>query len=465
MTKTQFLLLVILIEGYVILAVELLAIRGLIPFFGSGTEIISVIISAVLMPLALGYYVGGNAKPRGGFSIRKTLLRNLFAASIILTLGLSYAYQETISLVFAISGINNRLIQAILYCAFFLSIPVFLLGQTVPLVSNYFSKVKLSHITGRMLFFSTIGSFLGSVFSTITLMEYVGVHNTVIITISLLCFLILMLIRNIASRETIYCFLIISVLVLLNSKYTMGILDVVSDNAYNIIRVINDSKSDSKILIVNRSASSKISKDSNNRFPYIAYIEDNIIASISQNTDKPLDVLIIGAGGFTMGINDKINNYSYVDIDHDLKEVAEKYFLPERLSANKQFIASSARAFVRDHKNKYDIVIIDVFTNTVSIPMECTTREFLAGVKALLKDKSLVIANVISNPVFGDKFTVRYHNTFASVFPIFSRQIIGNMNQPGNKQNRLSNVLYMYFSNEYVKDNSVYSDDNNALLH
>lgn len=460
MTKTQFLFLVILIEGYVLLSTELLAIRELIPFFGSGVEIVSIIISAVLLPLAFGYYVAGNTKITKGLSIRKILLRNLFAAAIILALGLSYLYQEIISLLMQTSGIHNRLIQAILFSLFFLSVPIFVLGQTVPLVSNYFSKVKLSYITGKMLFFSTMGSFLGSVFSTIILMKYAGVNNTVIITISLLCLLILMLIRRLASRQTIYCLLILFAVILLNSDHTMKISGIVSDNQYNLIRIIDDIPHGTKTFSVNRSASSRISKDPKYRFPHAAYIEDNLITPISQNTGKPLDILIFGAGGFTIGMHDKVNNYTFVDIDPDLKNVAEKYFLPEKLSSNKRFIASSARAFVRGHNKKYDIIIIDVFTNLMAVPMECTTREFLLGVKALLKDKSLVIANIISSASFMDKFTVRYHNTFASVFPVFSRQIIGNADLLGNEQNQPHNVLYMYFNNEYVKDNSVYSYNN-----
>ncbi len=465
MKKNQFLFLVILIEGYVVLAVELLAIRGLIPFFGSGTEIVAIIISAVLMPLAFGYYFGGKAKIASNLSIRNILLRNLFAASVILTMALSYFYLEIISQILISIGIHSKLIQASLFSLFFISIPVLVLGQTVPLVSNYFSKEKLSNITGKMLFFSTIGSFLGSVFSTTVLMKYIGVHNTVIITVSLLCLLILMLIRRLASRETVYCLAILFALTLMNSKYNMESLGVVSNNSYNLVRVIDDVKNQVKTLIVNRSSSSRISKDPKGRFPYVAYIEDNIIAHIEKNDAEPLDVLIIGAGGFTMGINDKINNYTFVDIDPDLKDVAEKHFLPEKLSANKKFVASSARAFVRGHKKKYDIVIIDVFTNVISIPMECTTREFLIGVKALLKDKSVVIANIISSPTFLDKFTVRYHNTFASVFPVMSRQIIDGGNPLKNIHNELKNVLYMSFNNEYVKDNSVYSEDNNPLPH
>lgn len=471
MNKTQLLFLVILIEGYVVLAVELLAIRSLIPFVGSGTETISIIISAVLLPLAVGYHFGGNAfkkayakakiKNQKKLSIRKLLLRNIVSSLIVLTIGLSYLFHEIFFGALSLSKIDNKLIQTSLYSLFFLSFPVFMLGQTVPLVSNYFSREKLSEITGKMLFFSTTGSFLGSVFSTIVLMSYVGVHNTVIITMSLLCFLILLLIRKIFCFETILCVMILTAVYALNNNTALKSFNIVSNNAYNIIQVIDVPKTESTILSVNRSSSSQISKDPKHRFPYFAYVQDNLIVPIAKNSNEPLDILIVGAGGFTIGMGDEVNKYTFVDIDPDLKEISEKYFLPEKLSPNKQFIASSARAYIHGNKNKYDIVVIDVFTNRISIPMECTTREFLLDVKALLKDKSVVIANVISSPTFMDKFTARYHNTFTSVFPIFSRQIIGDVNL-WNEDKSAENILYMSFKNEYTNDNSLYTDDKNT---
>jgi len=59
MNKNQLLFLTILLEGYVVLASELIAIRTLVPFVGSGTEVIAIVISAVLLPLAVGYHIGG----------------------------------------------------------------------------------------------------------------------------------------------------------------------------------------------------------------------------------------------------------------------------------------------------------------------------------------------------------------------------------------------------------------------
>lgn len=479
MKKTHLLFLVILIEGYVVLACELLAIRQLIPFVGSGTDVISIIISAVLLPLAIGYHFGGNAfktafskaknKNAKKLSIRKILLRNVLSATGILTLGLSYIFLELFFIIFKVVGIDNRLLQTALYSVVFLSFPVFLLGQTVPLVSNYFSRSKLSEITGKMLFFSTTGSFLGSVFSTIILMTYMGVHNTVIVTISLLCFLILLLMRSIFCFETVFCVSILAAIYGLNNGDMMKSMKIISNNAYNMVQIVDFPKKDERIMEINRSASSQIGKNPESRFPYIAYIEDNFIVPLMKLDSPPKDILVIGAGGFALGLNDTKNNYTFVDIDKDLQKVAEKYFLPEKLSANKQFVPISARAFVHSNDKKYDLIVIDTYTNMLSIPMETVTRGFLLDVKARLNDNGVIVANVVSSPIFSDKFSVRYQNTFASVFPVFSRQIVehsltgnsGLWHDDRVKEN-LANILYIYFNNKLVNDDTIYTDDKNS---
>lgn len=142
-----------------------------------------------------------------------------------------------------------------------------------------------------------------------------------------------------------------------------------------------------------------------------------------------------------------------------------KKHMPKPRLKTKKFIASSARAFVHNHDKKYDLIFIDVFTNKISIPMECTTREFLLDVKNLLKENGVIAANIIASPTFSDKFTVRYHNTFSSVFPVFSRQIIGSHPLWRGNDKKLespTNTMYLYFYNQYTDDNSVYTDDKNT---
>lgn len=472
MKKTLLLFFVILIEGYVVLACELLAIRQLIPFVGSGTDVISIIISAVLLPLAIGYHFGGqafrnnwqSARRRGKkpLSIRALLLRNILSALVILTLGLSYPLMQVYFGVMSAMGMH-RLTQTILYVLFFLVWPVFLLGQTVPLVSNYFSRRKLSEITGKMLFFSTTGSFLGSVFSTLVLMTYIGVHFTVIATLGLLCLLAILLTRRGSWYEPILCACLFFALTMVNGNDIMQKMHIVSNNAYNTVSIYDiKGEEGSRIFNANRSPSSKVSQDPEKMFSYWQFLQKTFIAPIA-NANPPRDILILGAGGFTVGLDDITNNYTYVDIDPDLKRVAERYFLQKPLTPNKTVIAASARAYVHSDKKLYDFILIDVFTNIYSIPMEATTREFLLDVKKRLKPGGALVANVIGSATFRDRFSVRYNNTFASVFPSYARQTVDIYTPWDDSANSdIVNLLYIYFSRPLVEDKSTYTDDKNT---
>lgn len=476
LSRIRLLFLIIFIEGYVVLASELIAIRQLIPFVGSGTETIAIIISAVLLPLAVGYHAGGKAFSRAWArreasrgappSVRRVLLRNVLLSLVILAFGLSYPFLEVFFGLLTAFGITNRLAQTFTYSAIFLVTPVFLLGQTVPLVSQCFPRVRLSEITGKMLFFSTAGSFLGSVFSTIVLMSLFGVHYTTIVTLGLLALLGMLLLRRIRSYEALILVLVFAFALSLNSGRFLSSLGIVSNNQYNTIAVQELPQEKARLMVVNRSASSKIAESPEKQFPYMRYIEDRFIAPLRKD-GPPRDILVIGAGGFTAGLEDEKNRYVYVDIDPAMKRVAEKHFLKRPLTANKRFAAESARAFLKGHTGRYDLILLDAYTNMISLPMEATTREFLRDVKKVLKPGGAVVANVISSPDFRDRFTLRYDNTFRAVFPHASRQIIGDFNpwdeKPGSANGRgVNNVLYLYFDRPGLDDATVYSDDRNT---
>lgn len=474
MSKTHLLFLTILIEGYVVLASELLAMRQLVPFVGSGTEIIAIVISGVLLPLAIGYHVGGTAYKRiharlaSRISVRKILVKNILTALTILGLGLSYIFMTFFFELITLLGLHNRMLQTTIYVALFLVWPVFLLGQTVPLVSHYFSRRKLSEITGRMLFFSTTGSFFGSVFTTIVLMSVIGVHNTVIVTMGMLALLVPLLVRRLLCFEVIMAAFVMLVVFTMNNSDTISSLGIVSNNAYNTVAVEEIPKENARILNVNRSSSSKVAENPEHQFNYWKYIDSRFIKPISTGSQPPKEILIIGAGGFSIGQYDAHNNYTYVDIDPELQAISEEHFLKEKLGKNKKFVPLSARAFLRQDKKKYDFILLDTFTNTISIPMECTTQEFLQDVKDHLKPGGIVAANIISNPTFDERFTVRYYNTFASVFPQFTTQILTEFNAwykgDGNYKGLppMHNVIYVYYDNEFTGDKSIYTDNQNT---
>lgn len=461
MRKASLIYLLLILEGYVVLAAELLAIRQLIPFVGSGTEVVSVIISAVLLPLAAGYHYGSQAKPRG--TVRGQLRRNALVALSVFAVGLSYVFLELFFTTLQTLGIHSLVLQTAIYALLFLVWPTFLLAQTLPLATRFFKGSQLHKATGKMLFFSTAGSFLGSVFSTLVLMRFAGVHITVLCVLGLLALFIgLATRRRTISYDWLLAALALGVGVFLNSPSMMGALGIVSDNQYNTIAIRDMPEKKAKMLVVNRSGSSLVSPDRSQRFDYIKAIEAGYLASL-QKSASVRDVLVIGAGGFTLGDTDDKHRYAYVDIDPDMQKVVEKHFLPAPLGANKKFFPMSARAYLRQDKGLYDLIILDAYTNTISLPMECTSREFFEAVKARLKPGGVVVANVVASPVFGDKFTTRYHNTFAAVFPRFSREVVTGFDAWAEKPG-VRNTLYVYFNRDTAQgDETVYTDDKNSF--
>jgi predicted membrane-bound spermidine synthase len=452
---------IILAEGYVVLSTELLAIRLLIPFVGNSTETLSIIIAAVLMPLAIGYYVGGQYKIKKNHhrhqSIRLKLTRNLIGAAFILTIGLSYLLLELFFLGLESAGIQNRIIQTFIYSGLFIVYPVFLLGQTVPLISHFFARQHLSEATGRMLFFSTMGSFLGSIISTLVLMSTIGLHYTVLLNIFILVLLVIVLNKGFFNRRIVCIGLIASIAIIFNNHFIMKYAQIIENNNYSTIQIWPvEHEKDARILSINRSDSSKYSPVFLKMFSYIQYVERQFIRSLGPGKS----ILIIGAGGFTLGLNDTQHTYTFVDVDSSLKRISETYLLKRKLGRNKQFTVMPARAFLRHTSKQYDLIVLDAYSNVISIPPQLITQEFFRSVKRALSPQGVMVFNAIVSPNFRDRYSIKLDNTLRSVFPNLNRQII-RAYDPWKKTSE-HNVIYSYFNHRQVS--GMYTDDHNTYF-
>lgn len=458
---------VIIIEGYVVLSSELLAIRVTIPFIGSGTDVVSIIIAAVLLPLSFGYYFGGQFRPhedRKGRTIdlRDKLTTNILISTSLLVFGLSY--MPLIHFMgFLLEHVTiNRLVLATIYSALFLVLPVFLLGQTIPLVSNYFRKEKLAQITGKILFLSTLGSFAGATFSTLVLMATIGVHYTAALNFILLAVLFFLL----GKRKPIWAKSAMVALVALglffNSGPLMKSLHVVENNQYNVITVYDTPDKKGRILSLNHNNDSMYSEDEHTKYPYIDFIETQYIYTRDLDAE-PLDILVIGAGGFTIGLGDDINNYVFVDIDGSLKEVSERDFLKQDLGPNKKFEPISAESFLIKDKNKYDLIILDAYQGDLTIPENLVTQDFFKMVKEHLAPNARLVCNFIVNPSFGSAFSRNLDTTFRSVFPFVSRHVIGQYN--GWSNDNIRNTMYVYANVPGEDDVSIYTNNKNTVFY
>ena len=465
-TPTLALFLVIVLEGYVVLSTELLAIRQTIPYVGSSTDTVAIIIAAVLMPLAFGYSAGGQFRP--GFTkrqyrrVRDRLVNNIIIAMIFLLFGLSYPLLSAFFIFLIDHGLSNRHLLTASYALLFLICPVYLLGQTVPLVSNYFSRERLARITGKILFFSTLGSFLGAILTTLVLMSILGVHHTVAILFLLLSAVVFILCRRKLSWQTLVASIITVTALGLNSDYTMGLLHIVEDNTYNTIMATETDGV--RHLYLNNNSSSLFTADGR-KHDYIEFVESVALQPLAEDS-QPKEILVIGAGGFTFGFQDTHNLYDFLDIDSSLKEIAEKHLLKARLSANKTFFPVPARAYLAGTRKKYDVIFMDVFQGDLTIPEHLVTREYFQQIKAHLKGGGLMIANIAASPNFVSVFSRTIDNTLRSVFPNLSRHMLYNDYQAwSNDINQIGNAIYIYRDNPDENPADIYTDDRNSVFY
>ncbi|MFO1242396.1 MAG: fused MFS/spermidine synthase [Rickettsiales bacterium] len=208
--------------------------------------------------------------------------------------------------------------------------------------------------------------------------------------------------------------------------------------------VLPDDFGHSRVLMLNRYHAAKYTENPELRYGYIHYVEDRFITPIITGNTAPKSILVIGAGGFTFGKDDRRNAYTFVDIDPELKDISEKYLLKHKLDENKKFVASDARTFVRNNKQKYDLIFLDAFNNPNNIPAHLITREFFQDVRNVLAPGGRVVFNAISSPTMSDRYSVNIANTFNAVFPNASRQIIQTFDGWKKDQDKV-NIIYMFF--------------------
>lgn len=460
MNYQRVLLLIIFLEGFFTLSLELIAIRKLTPYIGNNSEIVAIIISAVLLPLSFGYYFGGK-KYKNKLSkniktkIKTILFDNITVILYFTCIGFSNYFLD---FYFDITKDVNILIKTFIFTLIFLSIPAFLLGQTVPLITNYFSKKYISDITGKILFISTIGSFSGSILTTIILMNIIGVDNSLLLSFYILFFIAFLLKTNVKTFYKYNFFLLIPLMILTTYFSYLYKYDnnIIYDNQYSTTKITTIK--DNKLLNVNNSYSSLFNKNKKTFFRYVMFI-NNLIKE-----EKNKKILVLGAGGFTIGKYDNDNNYTFIDIDKDLLPTSEKYFLENKLEKNKRFIAEDRNYFLLKEINnnkKYDIVIVDLYTNLDSIPSNMITINFFQNIKKILKIDGFFIMNRIMNKYLKDDFDIKLNNTINKIFPFGYKQ---NVERIYNLNDKKTNFIYVKKNINKEFSNKIYTNDLNDYM-
>lgn len=132
-------------------------------------------------------------------------------------------------------------------------------------------------------------------------------------------------------------------------------------------------------------------------------------------------VLVLGFGlGSVTTILEKIfeKNYEYtaVEIDQKIIDLANKYVLPDIMS-NIRIICDDALHFVRNCADKFDMIAVDLFIDD-KVPAVFERQEFLLGIRNLLNDEGVLVYNRLALDK-KDLAETRefYKEQFSAVFP------------------------------------------------
>ena len=442
--KLIILVAIILLEGFVTISVEILTIRQLIPFVGNNVVVTSLIIGVFLLFLALGYRKGGEYQT----NFQDILARNFMWTAWLLGIGLSYFFIA----VFFIGAerVLPKLAVLTLYLCLVIAPIVYLLGQTVPIITNLFKSTQhIGAISGRVLFLSTLGSFAGAVLTSLLLFSLVGVAWTVVFNVAALCLLVLCLNSNHYTKVFVMlcCLAFVYVLNIVVEKNVF-----VKTTHYANYHVQEDYQerpcNPGKLLVINDSASSFINPQKQ-AAEYIELLKKILFAELKLQNKE---ILVLGAGGFTVSAQSTYNNhFTYFDIDKAIKDIVEEHFLKP---INGDFVAEDARVFLTQHANQYDVIISDAYKGRFSVPAYLLTKEHMLNIRKALKADGIAAFNVIANPFLSNAYSKRVDNTIRSVFQ-------NCMSMPLHYTNALTNIIYICKKQATETDAVVYLDNHN----
>lgn len=450
--------LVAFLEGFTTLSVEIVAIRQFTPIVGTNSISTSIILGVILLALSYWYYRWWVIADRW-IKIEKKLLINLCLSSFYYTF-ISFTFYS-LFLQGALELLNNYFL-AVLFSSFFLfAIPVFFASQTIPLLAKLLWDTSQNQNIWKLLFYSTVWSFAGSVGTSTLLFPLLGVTKTSFISpiLLLICAIFVVYFFMRSKKYTIILGWIITIFLffLFTASYTTPGTLYKWANAYQNIHIFESDTLSKRFFFLNNAYSSGIDITSGESF--FSYIQET---KRQLEILKPKKVLVIGAAGFTfpqeISKYDFVQTIDVVDIDKSLKEIAETYFLQEKLSEKITFFPEPSRYFLNHIDTEYDFVFVDVYT-WKSLPPQILTLEFFEKVEHIWES---IYFNFILDAPLESHFSQSIFSTLGKIFPE-----VYYKNVSGSNEGIVNFIVTNIESQEYIFSNitngDIYTDDLHSI--
>jgi len=441
----KLLYLIVFIEGFCSLGAEIIALRRLVPHVGSAIVVTAPTIGLFLLALALGYASGARVTTR----FTAVVARNFQISALLAGLGLA---RGTVDGLF--TWVQPTALAYLLFIGGVLCPLAWLLGQTVPVLTNLMKHTRAGEASGYALYWSTLGSFLGSVSLSLVAMQWLGVSAAVLICALLLVLGSLLLAeRHEPSTQTWQTWakaLLVGVAVIaVNLRPGNEVTDTAyADYAVKPVRRLE--QINPRVFFINNSLASLI--DDSEPPKYALYVQHLRRILLDELALTGREILVLGAGGFTLSHREPTNRYTYVDIDPKIREIAEQRFLKEPIRGT--FQVDDARRFVRTTTQQFDAVVVDAFSSHTSIPSHLVTREFWQDTRRTLTPQGVLLINLILD---GRLETPYARNLLATIESVFGRCAVEVL----HKAMPSSNVIVSCYASSRAGPEAPYTDERN----
>ena len=426
---------VLLVEGYCSLAVEMIALRVLVPVAGQSVGVTSVVVTVFLAALALGYRSGGRF--RGG--VREKVGWNLAAAAAWSSFWLS---RFGVALGFDPTGRLPPTAQVVVYALVGVAPAAYLLAETVVVLVRCRSEADAGGKAGGAFAASTLGNVAGGLVTALVVMQYLGVGASVGLVAGLL------VVAAVAVRSRLDLRLWVAGVA---SAAICAANLAAEGDAY----VLSTAHADYAVEEADGALHLRVNGQNASRedgagigHPYIEWIEDAVYGRIR---DRPAArVLVIGAGGFTFGRGRAADaaEIVYVDVDDRLDEVAGVFLGGPSRSGS--YVAMDGRAYLLRQGEAFDAIVLDAFADRRTMPVHLHTREFFALARDRLADGGTLYMNLIVPPG-ADRLSTRIDRTLRAVFAGCAAQPVGDASGWHNR-------VYSCRRSGLDGDRTVYSD-------
>lgn len=380
--------------GFGLLTYELIASRLLAPTVGSSIYVWTSVIGVIIAALSLGYAIGGKQADKRVEPLDVAWLLLISAGTVTITsLSASDTLQNVVSLT------KDPRLQGFLASLLLFGPTSLVLG----IISPYLARLKNVSVktTGSTIAslssLNAIGSIAGTFCTGFIFLAYLGSKQTLLFV----SWLLLASSWVILPKAQIRYRFVGSLLVV-----AFGLLSLVNVSQKNLVAQIDTPTASYEILdITYKNTPTRVLVTGPGGYQSGIYTDGNqglafgytrAMADVVDRVSKKERILILGGGAYTMpeylATTYPSSRIDVVELDPELENIARQYF-NYKAPDNVHTIAQDARAYLNNNRVQYDVILIDVFSDSI-IPFSLTTREFAEKLRTSLASDGVVAMNI-----------------------------------------------------------------------